>query len=718
MAGIEPSDSSDDRDSMNDDSTSDAESVVMVSNPVISKRKNSPPKKKSSRKKAKRIFKEEWTRKFAWLTKKNEAGVVQPYCPACKKVMGMNTTAIERHGKGNSHKNNQKVFDADSKSRTKVDDMWAGIGISHADTVATIEMKVAMFITEHNLPVSLSDKLIPFLKDLFPTKMADVKLGKQKCTNTVRQVLGYRFMKDNVDFLRCHKYSIFVDESTDRATISQCAIVAAAFDPDTFHMNIILLDMVELQNGEAVTIANETARVLEERRIEQNLIGFCGDTCNTMFGIHHSVSTILREKYPWIVIVKCTCHSLHLAASYASRQLPKFIEDVCRNVFDYFHTSPKRTKAFAEFQEFFETPEHKLLKYGKTRWLGIKQCVDRLLEQLEALERYFQLEMLENPSHTVERILENLRNKFTKLYLEFLSYNLGRFVSVNTLFQTEKPLLQDLGAEVETLINSFKMFIMSVADVRAGKAMDPIDRRQLLPVSKIYLGPAATDTLEAIVSELGESSPHVILFLEQCQNFIIEAINQMQKRFDGLDQFQFLSLLKPANASSLIPPSLAATFRKFPPLNDVAPRDVVDGEWRQHVNLDGLSGEMDIMEYWRLVFSAKLLNMQPKYPHLRKIVSALFSLPFANGPVERVFSQMKLIKSDVRNSLKEQTFVALMTAKIYIQNLEKKNPGQGQSCQTALYKPDREMFRLHKKMIASADDEEAKELRRSYIESM
>ena len=41
----------------------------------------------------------------------------------------------------------------------------------------------------------------------------------------------------------------------------------------------------------------------------------------------------------------------------------------------------------------------------------------------------------------------------------------------------------------------------------------------------------------------------------------------------------------------------------------------------------------------------------------------MLSLPFANAPVERLFSTLKLIKTDHRNSLKRESLVGLLHAK-------------------------------------------------------
>ena len=51
-----------------------------------------------------------------------------------------------------------------------------------------------------------------------------------------------------------------------------------------------------------------------------------------------------------------------------------------------------------------------------------------------------------------------------------------------------------------------------------------------------------------------------------------------------------------------------------------------------------------------------------------RFVSTLASLPFSNVSVERLFSQLKMIKTDQRNSLKSSFLVSLLHAKIGMKN--------------------------------------------------
>ena len=84
----------------------------------------------------------------------------------------------------------------------------------------------------------------------------------------------------------------------------------------------------------------------------------------------------------------------------------------------------------------------------------MKSCVKRILENYNALKLYFTSVAFEDPTHTNDAILASLNNTFVEAYLEFMDYNLGRFVSFNLLFQSEMPQLHLLKSEVDKLIKS------------------------------------------------------------------------------------------------------------------------------------------------------------------------------------------------------------------------------------------------------------------------
>lgn len=207
-----------------------------------------------------------------------------------------------------------------------------------------------------------------------------------------------------------------------------------------------------------------------------------------MFGEHKSVYFLLKKDLPEIVCIKCSCHLIHLAASKACLKLPRSVEDLLRNLGSHFSRSSHRQVKFREFQVFFKTEIHKILSVAITRWLSLEACVNRALEQYDALIAYLTCVALEDPSRTTDDMLITMRNKFTKVYLEFMSYVLGLLTNFNTMFQAEKPLLYKLKPEVEKLLTILCSNFLDIKDLKNKNVYDINHENNIVSLDKIYLG--------------------------------------------------------------------------------------------------------------------------------------------------------------------------------------------------------------------------------------
>lgn len=90
----------------------------------------------------------------------------------------------------------------------------------------------------------------------------------------------------------------------------------------------------------------------------------------------------------------------------------------------------------------------------------------------------------------------------------------------------------------------------------------------------------------------------------------------------------------------------------------------------------GLNPHLSADEYWEMLFSLKNIADEPLFNNLRKAVYLIFILPFSNACVERIFSQLKLIKTDNRNHLDTDTIAALMMTKQSITSVTKYEPSK------------------------------------------
>lgn len=196
-----------------------------------------------------------------------------------------------------------------------------------------------------------------------------------------------------------------------------------------------------------------------------------------------------------------------------------------------------------------------------------------------------------------------------------------------------------------------------------------------LSLDKIYLGVAAqTSTVES------KDDPAKIFNVRtNCLSFYIELIKQTKAKFNFDDNiFKIIRIIDPKEAQSFNQKDLTEVLNKFPSLNNFIDSNKLQKEWRSHALLEhnklGLNQDLSADEYWNKVFNLRNSANEPLFDNLKKVMCLILVLPFSNACVERIFSQLKLIKTDHRNRLNTNTIAALMITKENIKDLPKYEP--------------------------------------------
>ncbi|GBP15877.1 Zinc finger protein 862 [Eumeta japonica] len=222
------------------------------------------------------------------------------------------------------------------------------------------------------------------LKKLIVNVCSDCEIAKEitfektKAQAIVTNVTGKLSHTELVKTLQTEKFSLIVDESTDKSTTKHLALIArTAVD---FNVEDQFLCLIPIVDGTATALHNACKEYFDKENIpyKENMIGFAADGANTMFGSHHSLSTLFANEIPHLFMMKCICHSFHLCASYACKTLPRGVEDFARDVYNYIQNSPKRLGDYQQFQSFLDIKPHKLLHPAQTRWLSLLPVVKRL----------------------------------------------------------------------------------------------------------------------------------------------------------------------------------------------------------------------------------------------------------------------------------------------------------------------------------------------------
>lgn len=124
-----------------------------------------------------------------------------------------------------------------------------------------------------------------------------------------------------------------------------------------------------------------------------------------------------------------------ICASEACKQLPRALEDMARNIFNFLKSSSKRQAELKQFQMFLNLKPHKLLHPSQTRWLSLIAVVSRILEQWDSLKLYFTDTYLSQRLVSTETIYYGLSDPFMKLRHLFLNWSLPLFTRYTDYYE-------------------------------------------------------------------------------------------------------------------------------------------------------------------------------------------------------------------------------------------------------------------------------------------
>lgn len=426
-------------------------------------------------------------------------------------------------------------------------------------------------------------------KTMFPDSQiaAQMALKRKKCASLV-QLLGNHVAKNKSRKLRSNKFSLIIDETTDISVQKACALIVKYFDRDEGEIKTAMLDIISVYDGDTSGSSGESLfkiiiNCLNSLQIPlSNMIGFAADGASNIMGSMNSVTSRLKQQMPGITIFRCVSHSIHLCSSAAAKTLPQDCEDLMRNVYNFFSHSAKRKFEFKEYQLFCQVKPHKLLHPCATRWVSLQQAVDRVIEQWQSLKVYFDKIWIGEKLSAVQSIHEGLHNRFIFAYLAFMNYILPQLNSINLIFQSKGPtlhLLHDkMSAVYRLLLNCFcYSHIISHSNIND---IDPANTSFHKPLNQIYLGVHLHELFQKPEYHMNDIS----LIRTRCRIFLIEACNQIKKRFDMNNKlWKLASYLHPKSVLSIKVrdeiPSLSELFKEVPRINDYNMQEV-DDQWR------------------------------------------------------------------------------------------------------------------------------------------
>lgn len=345
----------------------------------------------------------------------------RPYCTNCKSSLRCHKAALDEHLRSAKH-----VKNCDSESIVKNTRSLDALGFITPEVASRkkTELRIVGFIAEH-CSINSVDHLSELLKCVFPDNpiCQQIHLHRTKCTRLIKKVLAPCLREEILDDVRSSYYSLLIDESTDIGTCKMLALVLRYFSRKQRKIVTTFYRLVCIDGGDAESISEVILDCLKNDGLELfRLIGIGTDNASVMVGQHHSVYKILKGYQENLILVKCICHSLALAASYASQKLPSHLDYLIEQTHSWFSRSSLRQGKYAEIYKTMNssTPPHKLLKYVKTRWLSRYECVCRILENWETLQLYFKEVSSTERSYLSSELSNMYEDNINYAYFTFL----------------------------------------------------------------------------------------------------------------------------------------------------------------------------------------------------------------------------------------------------------------------------------------------------------
>lgn len=299
---------------------------------------------------------------------------------------------------------------------------------------------------------------------------------------------------------------------------------------------------------------------------------------------------------------------------------------------------------------------------------SIQAAVDRVLQNWEALILFFTHECFEDDLPATQAILNQLKNPIFKVYYTFLSYILESVNRLNREFQAEKPQLHLLLKRVSDLFrNILRNYVKKeYLDRVPIKNIEVADPRNFIALEKIYFGAKA----EILMSNENIDRNELHNFRVHALGFYVMLAEQIKRRFNFDDPvLSFVSYFNPRIVLSGEISSIATQALKFFPhlVDDI---EKLNSEWRLLSDLKEMEAQnnLPIEDFWTNIFKLNSRLDIPMFPNLTKLVKGILCLPHSSAAAERVFSQLNLIKSKIRNRLHVGTCESILHAKEALSN--------------------------------------------------
>lgn len=584
-------------------------------------------------KKAKRTttWSDKYSQEFGFIEKvKGEPE--KAFCKICSTTITIShegRAAIVNHSKTKRHQDGINAGNSSKKVTTffKQADNFSDLQI------AAKEAAFAFHTAKHNISLKSNDCTSNLVKCCFEPKF---QLARTKTEAVIKKVIAPYIQKISGSILENSNFISILTDTSNHGNIKMLPILIRTFHP-TLGVQLKLMSINSIPNEKSETIERE----IFKNEFKDKIFSFAADNTNLNFGgvdrngennVYRKLQKSFNRK---IFGLGCSAHIIHNSIGSACENLPIDIENIIYKIHKHFKLFTTRTTAFKKLCEEIDVIFKPTKSHTSTRFLSLSPAIDRVIELFDALKDYFKAINKCPPI-----LAEFFALKSNKFWLHFLS---NQMKSVNeTILRVEN-----------SRISAFEIAI----EVQAFKEKTK-NRQQL-----VYMPFNARQEFNNFKKDLQEAIKNIVSDFYSC---IVEYLDLWKKSTDGIEIFSWILLYKMPEWS-LVEKSCDYLQQRFgEEITNIIYFDHIFDEIQQISTFvetkksSWIEKKESAENIWIEIFS-NFREDGIQVVNLEKLVELVLSLPGTSTEVERIFSLVKALWTDQKNSFHLDTIFSFIS---------------------------------------------------------
>lgn len=425
------------------------------------------------------------------------------------------------------------------------------------------------------------------------------------------------------------------------------------FDQSEGQIVSTYLALVEMEACDSESITEAVTSTLKNKGLDvKNMVGLGSDNASVMVGINNGVYKKILTEVPTLIHIPCVCHSLQLAVSAAaSETLPRNIEFLIKETYNWFAHSTLRQAQYRNLYKAINDNHNplKIVKSCDTRWLSIETAVGRILKQWVELKTLFSIVRQKDKCYSAEILFEMYSDNNNLAYLTFLHPILFEIQLVNKSFESNN-------ADPCKLLSDLTLLVRSVAK----RFVNPYSREDPLTTNMdSYVIPQMvfSNEFEVLIKNTNKIDQEVLK--DRCLQFLKVLLKQFQQRLPkNIHILEKVSLVSVKNALKVVKEPLTPLMEIFK--YDVKDMDKVNHQWNNLTNIKWIE-HVNTTKFWKEVNDYVDASGNNPFKDLCQLSKRILVLPWSNADVERLFSQMNIVKTKLRNHMGPKLLDAILT---------------------------------------------------------